>query len=233
MPNHPYATPAEVRAQSDALNTTMPDAELNILLDAISEAIDGYCNRPDGFVADSAATAREYEGSGRGWQRIDENVEISEVAVKDSVTDTTYTVWEASDWIAFSGDPLHPNFNKTPYTQIMIAPAGSYSHFTSGRYNTLTGFRPVYDAYHERRQRYAVPTVRVKAKWGYAVTVPSRVKQATIIEATRLFKRGEAAWADAIGNDVTGETRYIKGLDPVTQMILDKSRLVKPAIGMR
>src|SRR3990167_8370884 len=109
-----YATAAEMR-DVIVLASTDKYAVLDALLSAASRAIDGICNRPDGFLAIATATARYFPGSGKPYQRIDECAAISSVAVKDSSTDdeNAYTAWTlgvvgtttSADVFPASGDP--------------------------------------------------------------------------------------------------------------------------------
>ena len=215
-----YATPAELRAigLGGKTATTGPssDANLQIALDAATDAINGLCNRPDGFVALSVATPRTYTGSGRAHQWIDECVAVTLVEAKESPTDTAYVAWAITDWQAFSGDPKSPDFNSLPYDGLMIVPDSTYASFISGRFG-----------------QSATPTIRVTAKWGYAVTCPARVKQACIAQAARWVKRGEGAWNDALASANMGTLLYLKEIDPDIKLMLVNARLVKPAIGRR
>lgn len=231
-----YATIVELKAR---INKTGADADVVLtgLLDASTEAIDGLLNRPDGFEADALATARYYSGSGKPYQYIDECVEITEVAVKDSVTDDTYTAWVTpttnmagdGDWLAFTGDPMSPEFNPLvkliPYIAIMIDPAGDESLFISGKIATRGGFRPSSGILR------GAPTVRVTAKWGYSVLVPTKVREACVVQAARWWKRGESAWADAIATSDFGSLLFRAPIDPDLKHMLINSRLMKPAIG--
>lgn len=224
-----YASIAELRSQIDKTGTTGTGdpTNLQLLLDAATDAINGYTNHPDGFVALSVATARTYNGEGGPYQWIDECVSISLVEVKDSPTDATYAAWAASDWIAFSGDPDAPDFNRLPYTAIMVTPNGSFSHFVSGRFTTRRGFMP------DTTVTRGTPTVRVTAKWGYASVVPSRVKEACLVTAARWFKRGESSWADSMAPANFGTLMFTKTLDPDVEAMLKYGRLVRPAVGRR
>lgn len=221
-----YATLAELKLR---LNISSADSDrdtaLEAMLDAAAAAIDRYCNRPDGFVADSTASARVYPGSGAAVQRIDECVAITTVAVKDSTTDDDYTDWAATDWQAFRGDPNYPDFNTLPYTMLMVTADGDYAVFTSGRYRSRGGFRPY--TLSDRR----VPTVQVTAKWGYAVTCPAQITEATVLQAARWWKRAQSSWADTLGNADVGTLMYRKSVDPDLQMMLDNGRFVRPSIG--
>ncbi len=222
-----YATASEVKSQIQMTTNTM-DTVIAAMITAASRAIDNFCNRPDGFVAAAAASARTFAGSGNAVQWLDEMAATPTlVEVKDSVTDSSYTAWDSTDWIAGSGDPLHsPDFNHTPYQWIMINPTGNYDHFTSGRYAWRRGFRPEPLQYSR-----GVPTVRVTARWGYATTVPDGIKQACIIQVSRWLKRGQSGWSDAIAVADTGQLIYQKNLDPDVKLILVTGRYVRPAVG--
>jgi len=229
-----YATTAEIRDRIDKTGTA-DDAILDALLSAASRAIDGYCNRPDGFVALSTATARYYPGSGKSYQWIDECVAVSAVAVKSSASDeeNQYTAWTVgtigtttgADVFPATGDPEYPEFTRTPYTLLVMGANGDYSIFPTGQFRTRGGFRPGSDSVR------GVPVVKTTAKWGHSIIVPANVKEAAIVQASRWFKRGQSAWADATVNSDFGILLYRKSLDPDLQAMLMEARLVKPAIG--
>lgn len=224
-----YASVGELKYQIDktGVTGTGDPVNLQLLLDASTDAISSYTNHPDGFVAVSTATARTYNGEGGPYQWIDECISITLVEVKDSPTDSTYQSWAVTDWVAFSGDPDSPDFNRLPYTAIMVTPNGTYSHFTSGRFTTRRGFMP------DSTVTRGTPTVRVTAKWGYAHVVPSRVKEACLIQAARWFKRGESSWADAMAPSNFGTLMFTKTLDPDVEALLRLGRLVRQAVGRR
>lgn len=224
-----YATPAELRTQIDKSGTTGAgsDTALQVILDAATAAINLKCNRPYGFTALATGTAQVYSGSGGAVQWIDECVSISLVEVKDSPTDSTYTAWVAGDWIAFRGDPVDPDFNNLPYDAIMIDPTGDYSIFTGGKFSGLGGFS------HDMELTRGVPTIRVTAKWGYAVTAPAIVKEVCIIQAARWYKKGESAHADMLASGELGTLQYKGDLDSNLAGLLKQARLIKPAIGRR
>lgn len=211
-----YATVDELKDQIGKTGTD-EDTVLEAILDAASVAIDNFCQRPDGFEADAAASVRTYSGDGGPILDIDEYVEVTLVEVKDSPTDDDYTAWEDEDWIPFSGDARRPNLNPIvqgrPYTAIMVSAVGSESIFTDGR-----------------TSRRGVPTVRVTARWGYAATVPAVVRQAAITQATRWWKRGGSAWADSVGSPTVGQLFYRRDLDPDLKMMLVNGALVRMVV---
>lgn len=221
-----YATKEEIKS---AIGKTTNSADFiieDVIIPAASRAIDNYCNRKkDGFVSASVATARLYTGQGKPYLFTDEFTSVTLVEVKDSATDTAYTSWTSTDWIAFSGEADYPEFNDLPYTGIMVDPTGTYDIFPSGYFSTRRGFKP------EIEVKRGIPTVRVTAKWGYAVTVPSEIKQACVIQSARWFKRGESAWSDSLASGELGQLMFLKKLDPDIEMILVNGRYVIPAIG--
>ncbi len=223
-----YASVSEVRAQTGDKSGTGDDPTISAIIAAVSRGIDRICNRPDGFVAPAAGTARLYAGSGSGFLRIDECAATPTlVEVKDSPSDSTYTAWVGADWIAARGDPENPDFNHTPYDLLLVDPTGSYSHFTSGRYSGMSGFRPDPDS----RGRIALPTVKVTARFGYATTVPDPIRQATIIIAVQHFKRSSGAWTDALQMAEQGTLLFRSEVDPAARLYLEKGRYIRPAIG--
>ncbi len=80
------------------------------------------------------------------------------------------------------------------------------------------------------RMGYGFPThrhgVQVSGSWGYANTVPAAIYEATLLEATRLFKRKDAPFGVA-GNSVHGQIQTITRVDP------DVRELIQPYIRHR
>lgn len=230
-----YASVAQLKAQID-LEAPTDDTIIGQYLTVAERLINRFCNRSEGFEADSVATARYYNGSGKPYQMIDECVEISEVAMKDSVTDTSYTAWTTptsnfasdGDWLAFGAGPNMPNFNALvqlkPYTGIMVDLAGSESIFISGKTSSRAGFRP------STTTTRSLPTVRVTAKWGYSALVPDTIFEATIMQAARWYKKLQGSMADTLANLDFGTLEFRRVLDPDIQLILVEGRYVKPVI---
>lgn len=224
-----YTTLNDVKSQPDITGSTS-DTLISMLITAASRAIDGYCNRPDGFQAASAATARYFTGNGKPYIFIDEFATATglAVAVKDSASDDEddYVTWVVgvvgtttdADVFPACGDPKRPDFNRTPCTMLICGPNGEYSSFTDGHFEDDAG------------DVQSAPTVKVTARWGYAVTVPAQIEQATIIQVCRWLKRGQSGWADSIGNSETGTLDYVKMLDPDVQLILRLGRFIRAAI---
>lgn len=224
-----YATTLELRAEIEK-DKNASDGVLDALIDAASRAVDRYTNRiEDGYVALTTAAARDYVGSGRTTQMIDECVAITSVAVKASISDSTYTTWAAGTWLPARGGGSFPRFYGLPY-DLLVADASSSSGcgiFTSGSGSAESHLWPdTMIHYHDMRIRQ--PTVRVTARWGYAATVPDTIKQATIMQAARMFERLKVGMADSLATTDLGELRFTQDLDPDVQFLLRLGRWIRP-----
>lgn len=237
-----YCTVAEVKARIEKTYTD-DDTLIEALINAAGAAIDDWTNHPDGFEALSSATARRFVGSGKSHQFIDECVEISSVEVKDSATDSTYSTWETSDYISCKGDPFHPTFDQLPYDLLIIDITGDESHFTNGNVGGYAGTvwnGYSYDSYifsqSERTAKHVIPgqpTVRVTAKWGYSVIVPTPVREACAMQTVKWYKKFEGAGADRLASNEFGQIPLAETLDDDVKSILFLGRLWKPATGRR
>ena len=230
-----YATVAELSAQT-TIDLTKYTAHVTPLILACSAAINNACHRPDGFIADTVASARTFPGSGMSYQEIPECVEITSVEAKNSLSDTSYVSWSADDWIAYRGSPKRPNFNPLasdepmPFTGIMLAYNSDRSYFINGKVNTAREGFPPLNVYGRLQPHFMLqPTVRITAKWGYAVAVPNAIRQATIIQASRFFKRSQAQWSDALVNQEFGSLQIVNATDPAYDYLL-KHKFIKPVV---
>jgi len=231
-----YCTYSQWKADTNTTDSgAAVQATIERLISAASGAIDRFCNRPDGFLADDTASARYYVGSGKTYQRIDEAATVTAVAVKDSPSDDedSYTAWTlgtvgtttSADCFPASGDPAYPNYTTTPYTLLIIGANGDYPDFTSGSYTHRGGFRPTTTVTR------GVPTVKVTARWGYATVAPPGVRTACLMQVQRWYKRLTGGMGDALASGELGQILYEKKLDPDVQMILVSGRYVRPAVG--
>jgi len=228
-----YATVAELKPMIQIPAATVTyDVILQSILNSAAKALDDRC-RPDRgkpsrardfFIADTVASAAVYSGTGGATQRIDDCVDITLVAVKSSADDTAYVDWAATDWIKASGDVRRPEFNKTPYDLLLIAPDGDYSRFLSGTYSGLRGFAP------EIARGYGVQTVQVTAKWGYSTAVPDDIHMAAMMQAVRWYKRLQGSMSDVLASGSLGTLIFTKRLDPDIAGILEDGRYVEPVI---
>jgi hypothetical protein len=148
-----------------------------------------------------APSARTYLGTDKDYIFIDECAAVTLVETRSSSSSAWTTV---TGWFPFAGDPKTP-VSRGPYSGVIRE---------SGVFMT-----------------YRFMSVQITAKWGYALTVPDQVKQATIMQAARWYKRGESAWADATASGEMGQLLYRKAFDPDIENIVKNGRLIRPAAG--
>ena len=228
-----YATVAELKLRIERTRAT-DDVILLAILTGASRSIDNACNRiKDGFVA-AVSSARTFTGSGQAVQIIDECASVSAVAVKDSRGATTYTAWAATDWDLFAGDARWPEFNVGPFNKLVVAWNGDYSSFTSGsasgagNNNFSLSARSV--GLYNPRTAYGVPTVQATALWGYAVTCPPEIREATCMQAARWYKRYQGSMSDSLADGELGVLLYRKALDPDVRRILVDGRYIRTVV---
>lgn len=198
-----YATPEELRRQIEKQGTTgaAGDPALAILLGAASRLIDGYYNRPDGFVADGDSSVRMFQGSGESHLWMDESIQIDSLFVGDTPKSTALTEIDEEDYIGFRGTPKNPDFNHTPYYGILL----------------LNSIFDSFSYYH------------VEGRWGYSQATPSSVKQLVIAIAARYYKQGEGAWSDTLGSSDVGRLLF-RSQNADLQWLMEKTRLYRPVI---
>ena len=196
-----YATLAQVKS---ALRITdqIDDGLLNTAIDSASRWVDGWCDRS--FApAGTAVTSREYTPTDTfGVIYIDDCVEVTEVKIDDDLDRTFSKTLLEIDYL------LEP-VNEERYGLIL----------------PFTRLRPYEDGYWPVfRDR---PTVRVSARFGWP-EVPSAVREATILQASRLFTRLDAPLGIAGFGDLGG-MRVSRFVDPDVEMLLAPYRRVRYA----
>ena len=232
-----YATVADLKAQP-GITGSGDDTVLTTLILAASRAVDGFCNRTEnGFVAEDTASIRVYSGKGASWIYVDEMAVVPTlVRMKGSVDATSYNITLTS-YNPFCGSPTEPNWNKTPFTGIMLSQLSSYKVFTDGILRDGKGSdeKPysvtTLNAATTVKETLSIPTVEVTSRWGYSITVPPLVSQATITLASRWFKRGQSFWSDVIASADFQQMRYQNVVDPDVKMMLKMGRLIRPTYG--
>ena len=199
-----YATRNQIKA---ALRIGTADNIDDDLIDncagAASRLIDGFCNRK--FWAVGSATTRVYQAEDSFFCSIDD---ISGTALTlqtstnaDGVFDTT---WTPTDWQL---EPLNGDLDGIAWAYDKIRAIGDYLFPTV---NANYGSQAL---------------VKVTAIFGWPA-IPEPVTQATIIQASRLFKRYDSPLGVAGFGDM-GAIRVSRALDP------DVAQLVEPYRRMR
>lgn len=197
MPVNDYITKADIKAaMPDGNWGTTYDSELDRLSTAASRAVDRACNREDGFFKVTDDSTRFFTGDGCSELWVDPFYAITELATDDAWSGT-YTPWSVNDYFTY---PYNAAQRQEPYRKLEINQLGS---------NRLY--------YWPRFPR----SVRMIAKFGFAATPPALIVQASIIQATRWWKRQTQAFSDVSAVLELGQVVFTKKLDPDLEQIVN------------
>ena len=199
-----YATKNQIKA---ALRIGTADVVDDDLIDncagAASRLIDGYCNRK--FWAVGSATSRVYQAENEFYCNIDDISGTAITLKTSSFPGNGFDVtWSVTD---YQLEPLNGNLDGLTWSYDKIRAVGDYL------------FPTVNANYGEQA------LVQVTANFGWP-SIPEPVTQATIIQASRLFKRYDSPLGVAGFGDM-GAIRVSRALDP------DVAQLVEPYRRMR
>lgn len=178
-----YASVDELKARMRiASGDTADDAALAAVLEQVSRWIDDHCNR--NFEQSEAGVVKRFTPTRSDRVIIADLVSATKVET-DPDRDRTY----ADEWAATDYDllPFDAETEGRPYWEIRVAPGGEYL------FPTVSG------------------GLRITGTWGWPV-VPAPVQAATLLQAHRLFKRGDAIFG-VVGSSETGSVARISGLD--------------------
>jgi hypothetical protein len=182
---------------------TLDDELIDNCAGAASRLIDGYCNRQ--FWSLGTPTTRVYTAENDFYCNIDDIAGTAITLRTSGATDGNFDVtWSPSDWQL---EPLNGRLDGLEWAYDKIRAVGDYL------------FPTVNANYGEQA------LVQVTAVFGWP-SVPEPVTQATIIQASRIFKRYDSPLGVAGFGDL-GAIRVSRFLDP------DMAQLVEPYRRMR
>jgi hypothetical protein len=205
MATNGYATVNEVKAALRiGVGDTMDDTLIDNCIGAASRLIDGYCNRQ--FWAAASATPRVFQANTEYVCDVDDFYTTTGFVLKtSSFADGNFdTTWASTD---VQLEPLNGVLDGLTWSYDKLRAIGNYL------------FPTVNANYGEQA------LVQVTASWGWA-TVPEPIKQACIIQSSRIFKRYDSPLGVAGFGDL-GAIRVSRFLDP------DMAQLVEPYRRMR
>ena len=192
-----YATLAEVKAAL-RISDTIDDTLLETAIESASRLVDGYAGR--NFY--SAGTAvRYYAPATNIITEIDDLQTLTSLEVSGNLNGTFDQTWSATD---YQLEPLNGKVDGLtgwPYTAIRAV--GQFSFGTN----------------------IGEASVKVTGVWGWAA-VPTAVKQATVIQASRIFKRLDSPLGVLSSPDL-GYIRVGTRLDPDVQQLVEPYRLTR------
>jgi hypothetical protein len=193
-----YATLSQVKS---ALRITdqIDDGLLNTAINSASRWVDGWCDRE--FTVAAGTSTREYIPTGPyDYLPIDDCTSVVSVKIDDDL-DRSFAVTLRD--IDFQAEPR----NQQVY----------------GLTLPITRLRPFEDGYWPTFRNQA--TVRVEATFGWPA-VPEPIREATILQASRLFTRLDSPLGVAGFGDM-GAMRVSRFVDPDVEMLLQPYRRVR------
>jgi hypothetical protein len=202
--NQGYATRNQVKAALRiGTADTIDDDLIDNCVGAASRLIDGYCNRR--FWQSGTAEARVYQAEDSFYCSIDDIAGTALTLKTSTQADGTFDLtWSRSD---YQLEPLNGNLDGLTWSYDKIRAVGDYL------------FPTVNANYGDQA------LVQVTAIFGWP-SVPEPVTQATIIQASRIFKRYDSPLG-VVGFGDLGQIRVSRYLDP------DMAQLVEPYRRMR
>lgn len=188
-----YCTLAELKSALHIIDT-IDDTMLNAALDSATDFINTYTNRD---FHNAGTAVRYFEADDNYNVVIDDLQSISELATSTKADMNFDVTWSSTD---YQLTPVNGRLNGlvTPYTGIR-----AISRFYFPYWNNLT-------------------LVRVTGVWGWA-DVPANIKQACIMQASRIFKRLDSPLGVAGFGDM-GVMRVSNRIDPDVAQLLDPYR---------
>jgi hypothetical protein len=194
-----YATLAQVKAGL-RITDSVDDTLLEMAVESASRAIDSYCNRV--FYSTGTAVVRYYSPVDSYLCDIDDLVSLTSLFTNSDETQSSYNI----QWTSEDGqlEPLNglADGQPTPFTRIRAI--GEYT------FQTLNG----------------EASVKVTGVFGYSA-VPIAITQATVIQASRIYKRLDSPLGIISGE--LGTMRVGTRLDPDVAQLVDGFRKVRMA----
>jgi len=192
-----YCSLADVKA-SLRIQDTVDDSLIEMSINAASRMIDQYCNRY--FYSTNAGEVRYFKALDAFNCWIDDCQSISQVKTAQSNPITYNQIWASTDF--------------------QTIPANTYAN---GAYQPITGLIAVYNYFFPTWQESNL--VQVTGQWGWP-SVPEPIKFATIIQASRLFKRLESPLGVAGVSDI-GIIRVGSSVDGDVAQLCNPYRLLR------
>lgn len=192
-----YCTLEEIKARlwpEGASADTVSDTVLEAIISAASAQIDNFCGRRF-WITDTTETRYFTTADNEYlWPDVD-IVSITSIAVDYDMDRSYSTALDTDDYDLL---PTNAALDGKPYSYLRISPLGTERFPTHEAGVQITGY------------------------FGWS-EIPAAVKQATLIQAERLWKRRDAPFG-MISNPAGGDMRLISDLDPDVQILLMRYR---------
>lgn len=194
-----YCTSVELKAY-ERVSHTDDDTQVALAISAASRAVDRFCSRQFGLVGsaeDRFYTPQWDKRRGRWFVDIDDLQTTVGLLVFADLDGSGDYATDLTDYGALK--PVNAAAESRPWTRLVVLPAS-----------------PVTLCADE-------DSVQVTAKFGWT-TVPTQVKQATLLQALRFLQRRDAPFGIAGSPDVGSEVRLLAKVDPDVEVILGPFR---------
>lgn len=192
-----YATLAQVKSAL-RITDSVDDSLLEMAIESASRAIDQYTNRN---FYNAGTAVRYYAPQDSLNVMVDDLISLSRLDTMNDDEQVFDVSWASDDYQLEPLNGIADGFAQ-PYTNIRAI--GDYV------YETLAG----------------EATVKVTGVWGWAAT-PIQVTQATVIQASRIFKRLDSPLGIISGE--LGSMRVGSRLDPDVAQLVDSLRKIRMA----
>jgi hypothetical protein len=191
-----YVSLPELKGQLGVVDANS-DAALERVIGTVSRWIDKWCGRR--FWVNAADEARYYTARFSHTVYTDDIVSVTTLGTDDDGDRAYENTWASTD---YDLRPDNAALDGAPYTCIAVAPNGVYS-FPSG----------------------VAKGVKILGKFGWSTTLPDLVREACLIQCTRVYRRRDAPFGITGANEM-GQSVMINRLDPDVTMMLDTYRRI-------
>jgi hypothetical protein len=190
-----YCTLADVKAAL-RVSDTLDDSLLEMAIESASRLVDGYCGRE--FFSAGTVT-RIYTPTDNFITDLDDYVSIATLKVSSLADGNFDLTWNAAD---YQTEPLNGLIDGIRFPIDRVRACGDYLFVTLGN----------------------IATVQVTGVAGWSA-IPIQVKQATVIQAMRIFKRLDSPLGITFGE--LGAMRVSMRLDPDVAQLVEPLRRIR------
>jgi hypothetical protein len=178
------------------ITDSVDDSLLEMAIESASRLIDGYTYR---YFYNAGTATRDFVAEDSYLTIIDDLISISELKTTDEIG-RAYTTWNAEDYQLRPVNGKQDGLN-VPYTSILS----------------------VDNLLFNKLGEQAL--VRVTGVWGWTA-VPIAIKQATVIQSSRIYKRLDSPLGVAGFGDL-GAIRVGRSLDPDVEQLVMPYRIMR------
>jgi hypothetical protein len=209
-----YCSLAELKAQLRVTDTN-DDTALAVVITAVSREIDQFCDTVFGLTGSAVERFYAYKGEridGRQALRMNDLMTTTGLVVKvDTAGDATFaqTLTLSTDFDLW---PWNAAADSKPWTHVVLRPQATAA------FSYQYAFSP-FAAVPYSTSPFPGRNVSITANWGWS-TVPTEVKQACLIQASRIFARRNSPFGVAGSPELGSEVRLLAKLDPDVQLLL-------------